>query len=166
MKEIVIRPLECGEEFLEDEIKFLNVDINVYIKTRRNGEYNDHMLDENGDLIETKEGWLTAPLYAYIHSGVKFELSPRCRWDSGRVGIIEYKEGADLDAYLSKLSSLWNGHVYSISLVENTQCTCCGEFSTEVIDSYFAIDDDIDDSIENMKRDYELDEDINVKEEY
>lgn len=50
-------------------------------------------------LAEIRPGIRVAlPVYKYSHSGIAYSTSPfSCSWDSGRVGVIFYEAGGDVD---------------------------------------------------------------------
>jgi hypothetical protein len=55
--------------------------------------------EEHMEKIEkVLKGYDVYTLYKYEHSGIVFELSPRCQFDSGVTGCIAIKEGSEITA--------------------------------------------------------------------
>lgn len=138
----VVDNYEGPEELLENMLSNIGGGQFIVAFKFKESEYMSHILDDKGNL-PNYEGMKTVPLYAHIHSRVTFELSPSCKWDSGRAGAIAYDNSVsdkELSNYLAVISAIWNGEVYDISLVEEEVCDKCGNIEDIYIDNIITVD--------------------------
>lgn len=109
------------------------------------------------------------PLFVYNHSIEVFQSSRTSRWDSGRIGTVYAKNEKVLQNTLARLTDIWNGFGYNLSIVNIEKCSCCGHVSEEIEDSVLMLQSDFwsldNEEIKNKALDffYHLDIDKNIE---
>jgi hypothetical protein len=123
---------KCYEEVI-DNLSFESAGLDQWSIYRQNSEevYDDWVDDyknwdsvsiELSDLFRDKYlpsvtpndldgSHLKSTLYAYVHGGVAVSLTPfNCQWDSGAVGVVRYKKGANPIKLIARLNAALQGY--------------------------------------------------------
>lgn len=124
----------------------------IYTKHNRYFAIGQDLSDIDGEYIakEAREaGGVVMPLYAYVHSGVAFSVSPfSCRWDSGQAGFVIMTAKSIIDEYgalndetkqkaveyITSVVNMWNdyysGNVYGYDILDSKGdiLDACGMF--------------------------------------
>lgn len=99
--------------------------------------WNEH--EENGDLL--------LKVYAYVHGGTAFSLSPfHCPWDSGQCGfisidkdvgkkLIAHKPASFVRSILEEYQEWVNGQIFYMGYDTNRACNSCESDNWEPEDS-------------------------------